>query len=417
MDQAFLDRIDNVNEAIPWSDIIPGAMGKGTIQCPFCLKKGKGYLYEHYFKCFSSRCGEKGSKVSIYQKLNNMTFIEALNDLEDKSNLDFQTQQDEFDKRNEILSEVLDVYVNELWLNKHKGARDYLMSRGFDLSFIEQEQVGYAASTSVLREYGLNLNALRRHDFVRRYGDFFNNRIMFPVYNTRGYLVHMTGRFYPGETDEWKYLDSPMVPIIGSCKDYLLFEKHLPLYKNNGDVLFLVEGVPDSYILKQCGANVVGLMGLQKILRQTNKLEGFKKIIAVFDNDRFELDHPHYPGELKSWRVVMNQLIDLQIYFGSSVEIHTAMVPEGMEYNNKPVKDVNDLYLCMNKHGGNVISFLKDRATDIVEQYIKINNGDVSTHKTALKLIAATGRGRRELDPFIPEDWTPLEYALKVLSH
>lgn len=158
-------------------------------------------------------------------------------------------------------------------------------------------------------------------------------------------------------------------------------------------------------------------MGLQKILRQTNKLQGFEKIIAVFDNDRFELDHPHYPGELKSWRVVMNQLIDLQIYFGSSVKIYTAMVPENKLYKGKVVKDINDLYLSMDKQGSELITKLKDLATDIVTNYISINNGDLSTHRTALKLIAATGRGRRELDTFIPEDWTPLEYALKVLSH
>ena len=335
MDELFRQRIENVNDNVSWQEI-GFKNNKGTTDCVFCLRKGKGYLYDHYFKCFSSRCGEKGGKVNIHQKLKNITFMEALTDLEDKTNLDFQTQQDEFSKRSEVLSEVLDAYVHEL--SHHSEAQDYLIKRGFAESFIEQEQIGYAATTSVLRGYGLNMNALRRHDLVRRYGDFFNNRIIFPVYNINGYLTHMTGRYFPGDTDEWKYLDSPAVPIIGSCKDYLLFEKHIPLYKNNDKPLFLVEGVPDSYIMRQCGANVVGLQGLQKILRQTNKLQGFNKIIAIFDNDRFELSHSVYPGQLKSWRVVMNQLIDLQIYFGKEVEVYTAMVPEGREFNNKPVK-------------------------------------------------------------------------------
>jgi len=408
MDKQFMQRIEAVNDSVSWRDIGFDS-DRGTTTCLFCGRKGKGYLYEHYFKCFSSRCGEKGHKISIHQKLNNMTFMEALCDLEDKTNLDFQTQQDEFDKRNEVLSNVLDAYVHEL--DSCPEAIDYLVDRGFDRDFIEREQIGYAASTSVLRGYGLNMNALRRHDLVRRYGDFFNNRIIFPVYNSRGYLVHLTGRFFPGDTDEWKYLDSPAVPIIGSCKDYLLFEKHIPLYKNNGEVLYLVEGVPDSYILKQCGANVLGLMGLQKILRQANKLQGFKKIIAVFDNDRYEIDHPNFPGELKSWRVVMNQLIDLQIYFGGGVEIRTAMVPEDIG-----VKDVNDLYLSMNNKGPDMLKYLEDLSMDIVKHFILHHNGDVGTHKTALKLVAATGRGRKELEAFIPTDWSPIEYALKVLS-
>lgn len=415
MDQAFIDRLDNINELISWSDIITGVYKKGTITCPFCQRRSKAYLYEHYFKCFSSHCGIKGSKVSIHQKLNNMTFMEALSDLENKTNLDFQSQQNEFDLRNKILSEVLDVYVNEI--QAHPEVINYLISRGFKKEFIEQEQIGYTSNKNVLRGYGLNINTLRRHDLVRRYGDFFFNRIMFPIYNNRGYLVHLTGRYFPGDIKDFKYLDSPMIPIIGSCKDYLLFEKHLPLYKNNNKCLYLVEGVPDAYILKQCGANVVGIMGLQKILKQTYKLQNFNKIIAVFDNDRFNLDHPNFPGELKSWRVVMNQLIDLQIYFGKEVEIHTVMIPEGKTINGNPVKDINDLYLYMGCNGNEMLDYLEDLSIDLVKHYIYFHKGDISSHRTALKLVTATKRCKLDLEAFIPEDWTPLDYALRVLSN
>ena len=415
MDQDFIERIDNITNVTPWSEIIPGAFKKGTITCPFCGKKGKGYLYDNYFKCFSSRCGEKGGKVKIHQKLNNMTFLEALIDLENKSNLDFQTQKDEFEKRSAVLSDVLDAYVNEL--DNRPDVLDYLVSRGFDPQFIKQEQIGYAANTSILRGYGFNMNTLRRHDIVRKQGDFFNNRIIFPVYNTKGYLVHLTGRYFPGDVEEYKYLDSSMVPIIGSCKDYLLFERYLSLYKNNDKPLYLVEGVPDSYILKQCGANVVGLMGLQKILKQTGKLRGFNKIIAVFDNDRFDLQHPNFPGELKSWRVVMNQLIDLQLYFGEEVEIHTAMIPEGIVFNNKPVKDINDLYLSMNCNGPEMLNYIENLSMDIVKHFIYFYKGDISMHKTALKLVASTRRYKADLESFIPADWSPIDYALRVLTN
>ena len=51
MDQQFKERIDSVNEATSWSSVI-GSVGKekGTITCPFCLKKSKGYLYPSFFK-------------------------------------------------------------------------------------------------------------------------------------------------------------------------------------------------------------------------------------------------------------------------------------------------------------------------------------------------------------------------------
>lgn len=414
IDQEFLTRIETAQESITWQDL-KFIKTKGTVDCPFCLVKNKGYLYDNYFKCFSSKCGEKGNKISIHQKLNNLSFYEALQDIECKGDVDIQAQEDFFKSRTNLLSDVLEVYNNELVL--HPEVLNYLFERGFKEEFILREQIGYAPHNAILKNYSLNSNSLRRHDLLRKHGEFFCNRIMFPVYNTNGFLVHLTGRYFPGTPENYKYLDSPALPVIGSCKDYLLFEKYIPYYKNNKDILFLVEGVPDAYILKQCGCNVLGLQGLQKILKQSSKLQSFKKIIAVFDNDRFDLNHPNYPGQFKSWRVVLDQLVDLQIYLGGDVEIQTAMIPEDMLYKDKAVKDINDLYLYFNENKDHLVSTLKNIAMDIVDYYITIHKGDMAYHRTALKLVCATKRGLETLDTYIPKDWSPLKYALKILGN
>lgn len=412
IEQEFLNRIENAQESIQWQEL-GFNKNKGTTNCLFCLSKNKGYLYDSYFKCFSSKCGEKGNKITIHQKLNNLTFYEALCDIENKGNVDIQAQEEFFQTRNNVLSDVLEVYNNELW--QHQEALDYLYSRGFEEEFVLREQIGYAPHNKILRNYNLSSNTLRRHDLLRKHGEFFSNRLIFPVYNKNSFLVHLTGRYFPGEINEYKYLDSSAMPAIGSCKDYLLFEKHLSFYKANKKTLFLVEGVPDSYILKQSGCNVVGLLGLQKILKQGSKLQDFNEIIAVFDNDKFDLNHPYYPGQYKSWRVVLDQLIELQIYLGKSVVIKTVQIPEHLEINNKFVKDVNDLYLYFKKDKSKLKSTLKNWAVDIVENYINTYKGDIAAHKTALKLVASTGRGLSLLEEYIPNDWSPLKYALKVL--
>lgn len=256
IDAALKERIDNVNNALSWSDVIPTITEKGTIVCPFCHRKNKGYLYPNFFKCFSSHCGVQGDKINIYKELNHLSYGEALRTLEGKSNLDYRTQQNEFDRRNELLSEVLEAYVDQLELSG--PVLEYLYKRGFQYDFIKQNQIGYAPNSTCLKEYGINSNTLRRHGLLNKYGDFFYERIIFPVYNINGYLVHLTGRDFTGENQDYKYLDSSAIPIIGSCKDYLLFEKMLPYYRNGSKTLYLVEGVPDSYILRQCGINVVG---------------------------------------------------------------------------------------------------------------------------------------------------------------
>ena len=51
IDQEFLTRIETAQESITWQDL-KFIKTKGTVDCPFCLVKNKGYLYDNYFKCF-----------------------------------------------------------------------------------------------------------------------------------------------------------------------------------------------------------------------------------------------------------------------------------------------------------------------------------------------------------------------------
>lgn len=417
MDQQFKERIDRVNEATSWSSIIASAgKEKGTITCPFCLKKSKGYLYSSFFKCFSSRCGVQGDKIVIHSKLKNVTYYEALKELEGSACLDPKSQNEEYTKRSLLLNDVLDAYHDQL--NNYLDVRKYLNSRGFEDDFIDMMRIGYAPHNSVLAQYDISKNTLVRQGLSTMKSEFFWERIMFPIYNLGGDLVHLTGRKYPCRPDEdYKYLDSRAVPVIGSSKDYLLFEDQVYSYLKRSDTIYLVEGVPDSFILKQMGLPVVGIMGLAKIMSHADKFRGFKKIVAMFDNDRFEVDHPLFPNELKSWRMVTNQLIDMQLYFGDEITIEVFMVPEHLEYAKGYAKDINDLYLAVDKNTNKVLEYINAGKIDIVKDYILKCKSDISCHRTALKLVSATGRCKNILEQYIPQDMTVLQYALQVLGN
>ena len=418
MDNSFRERIDNVNEATSWSDVIAGAMKeKGTITCPFCQKKGKGYLYPNFFKCFSSRCAVQGDKIAVHQKLKQISFMESLLDLEEKACLDPSKQSEEFAKRDKLLNDVVDAYHDQLYLPQHEDVLRYLYGRGFTDDFIKLMRIGYAPSGGATLGYypDIHINTLIRHQLATPKYEFFWNRIIFPIYNVNGYLVHLTGRkFLPDGNDEMKWLDSKHVPVVGSSKNYLLFEDQLGAYRQRGDELYLVEGVPDAFIMKQMGYPVVGILGLQKLLQQATKIQsyGFKKMVAIFDNDRYELDHPYYPGELKSWRVVTNQLIDLQLYLGRDMKVDVCMIPE----EGYGAKDVNDLYMATRMKGTEVDRIIQSNREDLIESILERYGGDFSMHKTLLKLIAATGRCQNILESYVPEDYDPLTYALKVLT-
>jgi len=367
-DEKFKERVDSVNEATNWSDVMP-----------------------NFFKCFSSRCGVQGDKINVYKQLNNLSYGQALRDLEGQHSLDYNSQFEEYLLRNNLLNDILDAYGDQL--DKHPEVQDYLYSRGFTKDFIELSKIGYAPNNKILCMYELSRNKLMRHSLANKKGDFFWQRIVFPIYNINGYLVHLTGRSFPVLSEDFKYLDTKAIPVIGSSKNYLLFEEQLNFYKNGSKTLYLVEGVPDSYILKQSGANVVGILGLAKLMSHTSKFE----------------------GQLKSWRIVMNQLIDLQLYLGKKIQISTCMIPEGLYLKDKQVKDINDLYLYVNKDEQEMFKVIQDSTIDLVESFIEKYGGDISYHKTALKLIASTDRGQHLMSNYITGDWSALDYAIKVL--
>lgn len=403
-------RLDAISSSTNWSYIHSSFIkDSGTVDCPFCRRKSKGYLYPNFYKCFSSRCGVQGDKVNLYKKLNQLTFWDAVKELETKSGLDPKSQNKGLEKRSKLLSEVL--YIYHCLLLDNPLAINYLTSRGLTLDYIKQKQIGYAPlSRKTLSQYKyLKENSLILQELVNNYGDFFHNRIIFPIYNQSGYLVHLTGRQFPDIETDWKYLDSKSVKVAGSSKQYLLFEEEIKHYLEKDNVVYLTEGVMDSFILNQQGLPVLGLLGLQKIMSHVSKLSQFKKVIAIFDNDRYDLDHPYFPGEFKSWRLVMSQLVDLQTYLGKTTAIYTCMVPE-----SSGCKDVNDYY---QKNGlDNLINMFDTNSSSLTTSFITNCKGDLSEHLTALKLIATTGEGKELLKQYIAEDFDPLDYAIQVLN-
>ena len=428
MNPYFEERVSSLIDALSWEDIFDISTERGSISCPFCHKKNKAYLYPNFFKCFSSRCNVKGSKIKMYQEIHSLTFWEAVKHLESQKGLNPHTQLKDLEERNKFLHTVIDVYHNELFTNpNNSGVLDYLISRGFTSEFLELWKIGYASHDNILATYGINYRDLTIQGLAKNRREFFDKRIIFPIFNSVGSLVHLTGREFPrtNRDRDFKYLDSPSrpsMPAIGSSKDYFLFENELANYRNypnTNKTLYLVEGVPDSFILKQLGYPVVGLMGLNKLLAQgLKKFDGFEKIIAIFDNDRYESTHLYFANQKKSWRVVTNQLLDLQLYLGQDSVVSCCTIPEGIRIKNSGscIKDVNDLYLYLDRDTNLLKKYLAENTKDIIKYMLDEYGGDLAKHQTILKLVSATNRGKELIEPYIPQELSSLDYALKVFN-
>lgn len=400
------ERISLIKSTINLSSIHPSFKTKGSLDCVFCGGRGKAYINRDYYRCYSPHCGVHGDLINIYRKLNGLEskagFYKAIEELEQLAGI---TTNVSLDDRYLELEEAAKIYSSILWTKEGKPAIEYLHSRGFDDITLEMYGVGYAPNRNTLRSYGMKVSTLRRLNLYDSEKDceYYFGRIIFPIRDINSNLVHMTGRWLGNvEKDEkgkdlWpRYKDTK--GILGT-KSYLAFE-HIIGDTND---LFLTEGYPDALTLNQLGIKSVGILGLEGLSKHYPKLTRVKNLYVIADNDKFD------NGDYKSWSRLIPQLIELQIIL-PRLNIKWMPVPE-----LPGVKDVNDWVVKSNLKRTALLDYFYTNSIDVLEFYIKTSADNLNNHSSILRIIKAKGINPSILNPYIPSDWTPIQYAMNIL--
>jgi len=400
--------LEVLKQLVPLSSVSDLRPNGGGQECPCCGKKNLSTWGDSSYKCWTPGCdlGEPGDVIKFIMTSQGFSFKQTITDLAGRAGI--AAQDDSLKKRSAILSQVLRHYQNFLWDDQEgAGARDYLAGRGFSLEVLKFLGVGYAPPYDTLMHCGLSVTDLQKQG-LRSFHDYYLNRVIIPIRNYNGRLVHLTGRYLgPPPEDEPKTKDTREVDGLGGTKDYLFMEDRLKTYKDS--LLVITEGSPDALSAVEAGFPAVGLLGLTGLVNHSWKFSRFKKILLAFDNDRFEDDHPVYPRQLKSWGVVLPQAMNLQIILPHT-EICIWKPPEG---SDPPVKDVND-YL-INRGTASLREAFSTAESSLITACIRRYGPDISCHMQLLRLIAATGQGASTLAEYIPYN-TPIEYGLAMCS-
>jgi DNA primase len=293
--------------------------------CPFHSEKTASFSVHatrQFFHCFG--CGVSGDVFSFVQKIENITFPEAVRAVAQKlgipvprTNFDSPAEAHEAAQRTVLLDihERACAFFQEC-LRRPEGARarEYLAGRGLDEATIKAFRIGFAPDSGFL------LRDRLKNDFneesLRESGLFswkegatssgsgdpqgsrtaqppatmytkFRNRIMFPIASETGRIIAFTGRTL--STDEKagpKYLNSPETAIYS--KSRVLF--NLDLGKEamrKLDYAILVEGQMDCISVYAAGFhNVIASSGTAFTDLQAKLLGRFsKKIVVNFDPD------------------------------------------------------------------------------------------------------------------------------------
>ena len=133
--QAILDKTDIVE--LIGESVALSKQGKSYFGlCPFHSEKTPSFAVEperKIFNCFS--CGEKGDAISFLQKTSNLTFVEAVEELAFRANMELDFSSFKQEQPNQRLFDINKdaAQFYRLYLENTKAgqdAKDYLHKRG-----------------------------------------------------------------------------------------------------------------------------------------------------------------------------------------------------------------------------------------------------------------------------------------------
>ena len=303
--QSFIDELPNqvdivdlINKRVP----LKKSGSDYRAPCPFHGGKNSNFAvnaHKQFYHCF--KCGESGGAISFIQKFDNLNFVEAIETIASECGLaiEYDSNSKPVDPRFEryrLLSQkVGEFYTAQLRNSPAKDkAVQYAKARVISGAIAKRFELGFATpSNKDLLVHCENneqeVTDLKTLGLVKegQYGDydFFRDRLMFPIHNTKGNIIAFGGRAFENDAKA-KYLNSSESVIFSKSKE-LYGLHHARKYSRSMDYMLVVEGYMDVVALHQAGiTKVVATLGTAtspehlKILIRTSNV-----IVFCFDGD------------------------------------------------------------------------------------------------------------------------------------
>jgi DNA primase len=302
--------------------------------CPFHDEKTPSFSVHatrQFYHCFG--CGVSGDVFSFVQKIENVTFPEAVRTVAQKFGIalpkfNFSSPAEvEGAKLRSVLLEIHErataFFQESLRRPEGARAREYLAGRGLSEEVIRAFHIGYAPDSGfilkdrlkgdfdedVLRESGLfswkqsddrqekasppsdgikpEASSQKPEATLQAMYSKFRNRVMFPIANETGRVIAFTGRTLA--TDEKagpKYLNSPETAIYSKSRVLFNLDQAKEAIRKL-DYAILVEGQMDCISVYAAGFhNVIASSGTAFTEVQARLLGRFSKNVVVsFDPD------------------------------------------------------------------------------------------------------------------------------------
>ncbi|MFZ7119890.1 MAG: DNA primase [Eubacteriaceae bacterium] len=294
-------------------------------RCPFHNEKTPSFVVspdKQLYHCFG--CGAGGNVINFIMEIENLSFIDALKVLADRSGIvlpDDYKYDDKINKKKQkqylLHRDAAIFYYKNLLSNVQ--ALEYLHIRGIEKNTIKWFGLGYAPilGDSLLKyllykKYDINdINEsgliIKSDKGKGNYYDRFRDRIIFPIQTVTEKLIGFGGRVINDEKYP-KYLNSPETVVFLKGKQ-LYGLNYAKKYISN-DQIILTEGYMDVISLYQKGVkNVVASLGTALTRDQGMLLKRYaKEVIIAYDGDE-----AGQKAAVKAMEIIKNCNLDVKI--------------------------------------------------------------------------------------------------------
>lgn len=373
--------LDEIRDRVPISSVIGtrvswdrrktnASRGDFWACCPFHGEKSPSFHCEDRkgrYHCFG--CGVSGDHFRFLTDLDGLSFPEAVERIADLAGVPMpvrDAQEERREKERASLTDVMEMATRffEERLQSAEGAkaRAYLRERGLAPSTQQSFRLGYAPdSRNALKEFlaskgvdkaQIEACGLVRHgDDIAVSYDWFRDRIMFPIPDSRGRIIAFGGRALAADAPA-KYMNSP---------DTELFHKGNVLYNfararkglQKGGAVIQVEGYMDVIALAQAGfENVVAPLGTALTENQLELLWRMSpEPVLCFDGDK--------AGLKAAWRAADLALPSIQP--GRTARF--ALLPEGKDPDDLVRGEGRDAFAMVLSEARPLVDLLWSRET------------------------------------------------------
>ena len=343
--------------------------------CPFHNEKSPSFSVspdKQIFHCFG--CGVGGNVFTFLMKIEGVNFIEALQMLAERAQIQLPALSNNVDSIKEELKEKIyqineftaNYYHQKLYLPESKIAQEYIKKRKLSNETLKSFRIGFSGKFDELykelikqgfKEREILESGLVNKNEQGKFIDRYRNRLMFPICDARGKVIAFGGRVL--DDSKPKYINSPENVVYSKGRH--LFGLNVAK-KSDTKKLLIVEGYMDVISLHQRGiTNVVAPLGTALTQQQGWLLrKNTEQIILSFDSDG-------------AGQTAINRSIEILQNMGCDIRV---LQMEG-------AKDPDEYII---KYGNARFQALIDKALSIVEFKVKQLRKNLDLENTVDKI-------------------------------